>query len=65
MAKTVFEVLVEKLTDQKRSSEEFIRTGAAKDYADYIEVCGVLRGLDTALREVNDLSRIHMENQDD
>ena len=65
MAKTVFEVLVEKLTDQKRSSEEFIRTGAAKDYAAYREVCGVLRGLDTALREVNDLSRIHMENQDE
>jgi hypothetical protein len=65
MAKTVFEVLVEKITDQKRSSEEFIRTGAAKDYAAYKEVCGVLRGLDTALREINDLSRIHMENQDD
>jgi len=65
MAKTVFEVLVEKITDQKRSNEEFIRTGAAKDYAAYKEVCGVLRGLDTALREINDLSRIHMENQDD
>ena len=65
MGKTVFEVLVDRITDQKRSSEEFIRTGAAKAYADYKEVCGVLRGLDTALREVNDLSRIHMENQDD
>ncbi len=65
MAKTVFEVLVEKITDQKRSSEEFIRTGAAKDYAAYKEICGVLRALDTALREINDLSRIHMENQDD
>ena len=65
MGKTVFEVLVDRITDQKRSSEEFIRTGAAKDYAAYKEICGVLRGLDTALREVNDLSRIHMENQDD
>jgi len=65
MAKTVFEVLVEKITDQKRSSEDFIQSGAAKDYAAYKEVCGVLRGLDTALREINDLSRIHMENQDD
>ena len=65
MAKTVFEVLVEKLPDQKRSSEDFIKSGAAKDYAVYKEVCGVLRGLDTALREVNDLSRIHMENQHD
>ena len=65
MGKTVFEVLVDRITDQKRSSEEFIKTGAAKDYADYKEVCGVLRGLDTALREINDLSRIHMENQHD
>ena len=65
MAKTVFEVLVEKITDQKRSSEEFIRTGAAKDYAAYKEVCGVLRGLDTALREINDLSRNYMEDADD
>ena len=65
MAKTVFDVLVDKLTDHKRSSEEFIRSGTAKDYAAYKEVCGVLRGLDTALREVNDLSRIHMENQND
>ncbi len=65
MAKTVFEVLVEKITDQKRSSEDFIQSGAAKDYAAYREVCGVLRGLDTALREINDLSRIHMENQHD
>ena len=65
MAKTVFEVLVEKITDQKRSSEDFIQSGAAKDYAAYKEVCGVLRGLDTALREINDLSRIHMESQND
>ena len=65
MAKTVFDVLTDKITDHKRSSEEFVRSGAAKDYADYKEVCGVLRGLDTALREINDLSRIHMENQHD
>ena len=65
MAKTVFDVLIDKLTDHKRSSEEFLHSGAAKDFAEYREVCGVLRGLDTALREVNDLSRIHMENQDD
>ena len=65
MAKTVFEVLVEKITDQKRSSEDFIQSGAAKDYAAYKEVCGVLRGLDTALREINDLSRNYMEDADD
>jgi|MGYP003121365636 hypothetical protein len=65
MAKTVFDVLKEKLTEQKRSSEEFIQSGAAKDFAEYREVCGVLRGLDTALREINDLSRNYMEDEDD
>ena len=65
MAKTVFDVLKEKLTDHKRSSEEFLHSGAAKDFAEYREVCGVLRGLDTALREVNDLSRNYMEDADD
>ena len=65
MAKTVFGVLQEKLTEQKRSSEEFIQSGAAKDFAEYREVCGVLRGLDTALREINDLSRNYMEDEDD
>ena len=33
MAKTVFDVLTDKLTDHKRSSEEFIHSGAAKDFA--------------------------------
>ena len=65
MAKTVFDVLKEKLTEQKRSSEEFKQSGAAKDFAEYREVCGVLRGLDTALREINDLSRNYMEDEDD
>ena len=65
MAKTVFDVLKEKLTEQKRSNEEFIQSGAAKDFAEYREVCGVLRGLDTALREINDLSRNYMEDEDD
>jgi hypothetical protein len=65
MAKTVFDVLTDKLTDHKRSSEEFLHSGAAKDFSEYREVCGVLRGLDTALREVNDLSRNYMEDADD
>ena len=65
MAKTVFDVLTDKLTDHKRSSEEFLHSGAAKDFSEYREVCGVLRGLDTALREINDLSRNYMEDADD
>jgi len=65
MAKTVFDVLNDKLTEQKRSSEEFLNSGGCKDFAGYKEVCGVIRGLDHALREVNDLSRNYMEDDDE
>ena len=65
MATTVFDVLKEKLTEHKRSSEEFLASGGPKDYAGYKEVCGVIRGLDVALREINDLSRNYMEDDND
>ena len=65
MAKTVFDVLRDRFSEQKRSSEEFLNSGGCKDFAEYREVCGVIRGLDTALREINDLSRNYMEDNDD
>jgi len=65
MAKTVVDVLNQKLTEIKTSSEEFLHSGGAKDFAGYKEVCGVIRGLDAALREINELSRNYMEDEDD
>ena len=65
MAKTVFDVLNQKLTELKSSSEDFLYSGGAKDFAGYKEVCGVIRGLEAALREVNDLSRNYMEDEND
>ena len=65
MAKTVFDVLNLKLTELKGSSEEFLTSGGPKDYAGYKEVCGVIQGLNIALREIGDLSRNYMEDADD
>lgn len=65
MAKTVFDVLNEKLTEHQRSSEDFLQSGGAKDFAEYREVCGVIRGLNAALREISDLSRNYMDDNDD
>jgi hypothetical protein len=65
LSTTVFDVLNKKLTELKSSSEEFLHSGGAKDFAGYKEVCGVIRGLDAALREINDLSRNYMEDEDD
>ena len=62
---TVFDVLKDKLTESKRSSEDFLNSGGAKDFAEYKETCGVIRGLNTALREVGDLSRNYMEDDDE
>ena len=65
MAKTVFDVLNDKLTAHKGASEEFLNSGGAKDFAGYKEVCGVIQGLNIALREIGDLSRNYMEDADD
>ena len=65
MAQTVFEVLDKRLLDLQRQQEEFLSGGSAQDYAEYKESCGVIRGLAAARREVEDLSRNYMDNEDD
>ena len=71
MAKTVFDVLEEKLAAAQRTCEESLTEGAAKsfdavnDYAAYRELCGVIRGLATARREVADLARHYRDTDDD
>lgn len=65
MAKTVFDVLKEKLQEQQRSCEESLVAGSAKDFAQYREICGVIRGLTAAIREIEDLSRNFLDDEDD
>ena len=64
MAQTVFEVLDKRLLDLQRQQEEFLSGGSAQDYAEYKESCGVIRGLAAARREIEDLSRNYMEDED-
>ena len=64
MAKTVFDVLIEKITTSRETHEQALLTGSAKDFAQYREICGVIRGLNAALIEVHDLSRNYMEDND-
>jgi hypothetical protein len=65
MAKTVLDVLIEKYTEQIGLGTEFLVDGGCKDYAHYRNVCGVIQGLNAAIREAKDLSRNLMENDDD
>lgn len=64
MATTVFDVLTERIEEHKTSALQFLADGGAKDYAEYRNVCGLLRGLQTSLSIVQDLSRNFLEDDD-
>ncbi len=65
MAKTVFDVLVQKFEEDIASSQQFLVTGGAKNFEDYREVVGRLRGLQLAIQTTKDLSRSQMEDDND
>jgi hypothetical protein len=65
MAKTVYDVLLDKIAAHVMAVADSVASGAAKDYAEYRELCGLIRGLETAKREIADLAQIQMENDDD
>ena len=65
MAKTVFDVLIEKFEEDIASSADFLINGGAKDYAEYRELVGVIRGLDHANYNLQDLKqRIERQNNE-
>jgi hypothetical protein len=65
MAKSVFDVLLEKIQVHKTMAMEFMETAGPKDYAEYRDMCGAIRGLSLALREIQDLSRNYLEEDED
>ena len=65
MAKTVFDVLKDKIDDDISSAQSFLNAGSAKDYADYREVVGLIRGLEASKQYVDDLSQNYMDNDND
>ena len=65
MAQTVFDVLDKKLADMQSQQEEFLFSGGAKDFSEYRESCGVIRGLTVTRREIQDLARNYMDADDD
>ncbi len=44
MAKTVFDVLRDKINEDKASLQVFLSGGGAKDFAEYRELTGKIRG---------------------
>jgi hypothetical protein len=65
MAKTVFDVLIEKHQEDVNASTEFLVNGGAKSFDEYREVVGRIRGLQLAIQTSKDLSRNYMEDDDE
>ena len=65
MAKTVFDVLNDKIDESISSAKSFLTAGSPKDYANYREVVGLIRGLETSKYYMEDLAKNYMENDDD
>lgn len=61
---TALDVLVAKLGELAQSSEQFLVGGGAKDFAEYREVCGRVRGLRLAIDEAKALAQ-NLEETDD
>ncbi len=64
MATTVLDVLIDKIDDKVKKTEYYLTAGNAKDYAQYKETVGVIRGLKAAKDFVADL-QIHLEDDDE
>lgn len=65
MAKSVFDVLQEKILEDKASTQEFLAGGGAKDFAEYRELTGKIRGYDTCINHIEDLAKHYLDDDDD
>jgi hypothetical protein len=62
---TLLEVLNKKLEEQVQQLVDVVSGGGAKTYDHYKELCGTIRGLQTAQYELADLVRKTKDYEDD
>ena len=61
----IFDHLYHKLQERILNVNESLSNGSAKDYAEYRELCGVIRGLRSAQMEIQDLASRTKEDEDE
>jgi hypothetical protein len=64
MAATALDVVIKELEERRESIAQALISGAAKDFAEYKDLCGEIRGLSRAHAFITDLVK-RMENDDD
>ena len=62
---TVFDVLTLQIEEQKNASIKFLMTGGPKDFSQYKEVTGLIRGLESSISIIKDLQRNQFEEDDE
>jgi len=65
MRHQVLEILHTKLAEQIQQVRQAVSDGGAKSYDHYKELCGNIRGLQTAQLEIEDLVRKLKDSDDD
>tara|TARA_Y100001937_G_C7108134_1_gene326103 strand:- start:1177 stop:1377 length:201 start_codon:yes stop_codon:yes gene_type:complete len=61
---TVFDVLTQQIDEQRNASVKFLMTGGPKDFSQYKEVTGLIRGFETSISIIKELQR-NQEEKDD
>lgn len=61
---TAFDVVIKEIEERRESIAQALISGAAKDYSDYRDLCGEIRGLSRAHAFITDLVK-RMEQDDD
>lgn len=64
MAATALDVVIKELEERRESIAQALISGAAKDFAEYKDLCGEIRGLSRAHAFITDLVK-RMENDND
>ena len=65
MSYPLLEILSKKLDEQVEQLVEVVSAGGAKSHEHYKELCGTIRGLQTAQMEIADLVRKTKDSEDD
>ena len=64
MAKSAFQVLIDKVNEDISSLSESLGSGGAKDFAEYRYIVGRIRGLSSARNHIEALNKSYMEDED-
>lgn len=64
MATTAFSVVLKELEERRETISQALLSGAAKDFAEYRDLCGEIRGISRAHAFITDLVN-RMERNDD